>query len=298
MGSSYLRLLLIAALVAWDLGCDKPTVPQARPATPISIVATAYPLADIARQIAGSSAKCDWIAEQGQALDAIDPTTAVLDQIRQADLVLTSGQGEEWAVKGFDDPMRSKSVLRLDLLAAAKPDSGCRQLWLDPMVAKGFAAELAQRLALKRPQEAGTFRDNATKLSAEIDHLMAVDDLKLGMLRGRKVLVLSTDYSALTRSLGLIEVQPVTVAPLRLSDDDLRALRQAIQTDSPVAMLVEVGLPPAVQQDLVARLNIPVIALDSLGTSSGVGRNTYQAILRYDLDQLSSMANLSKLQNH
>jgi len=44
-----------------------------------------------------------------------------------------------------------------------------------------------------------------------------------------------------------------------------------------------------VQQDLSQRLRLPVIAIDSLGSSSADGRNTYQAILRFDLEQLSQL---------
>ena len=74
---------------------------------------------------------------------------------------------------------------------------------------------------------------------------------------------------------------------MRLSDDDLMALRDAVKTEGIAAMLVEGTTPAPVQQDLARRLGVPVIPLDSLGTSAGVGRNSYRAILRYDLEQLS-----------
>jgi ABC-type Zn2+ transport system substrate-binding protein/surface adhesin len=89
---------------------------------------------------------------------------------------------------------------------------------------------------------------------------------------------------------GFHEIRPVNAAPLRLSDDDMLALRKAVRDNAPIALLIEVGIPPAVQQDLSIRLGLPVVTLDSLGTSAGVGRNSYQAILRYDLQQLSTLA--------
>jgi ABC-type Zn2+ transport system substrate-binding protein/surface adhesin len=101
--------------------------------------------------------------------------------------------------------------------------------------------------------------------------------------------VLSSDYSALLRRLGIHEVSPVNASPLRLSDDDMLVLRKAVREGAPAALLVEVGLPPAVQQDLSSQLGVPVVTLDSLGTSAGVGRNSYQAILRYNLQQLATL---------
>src|SRR5690349_16523737 len=122
-------LILLPVLAV--LGCGKaPPAPTATPAK-IRVVATAYPLANIASQVGGDALQCDWIIEQGQSLDAADPTPEVRAKIRQGEMILTSGFGEEWAVQGFDDPMRARSILRLDILAAAKNDAGCRQLWLD-----------------------------------------------------------------------------------------------------------------------------------------------------------------------
>src|SRR5438270_13489164 len=152
-----LSFLLIGAIF---IGCKKPAAKSVT-RQKVHVVATAYPLADIARQVAGAAVQCDWIAEQGQSLDAIDPTSEIRAQIRQAEMVLTSGTGEEWAVEGFDDPMRAKSVIRLDLLQAAKQDSECRQLWLDPAVSQEAAGVIAERLALKQPEQAATFRQNA-----------------------------------------------------------------------------------------------------------------------------------------
>lgn len=82
---------------------------------------------------------------------------------------------------------------------------------------------------------------------------------------------------------------------MKLDDDQMASLRSTVRSDSPGALLVEFGLPAGVQQDLAQRLGLPVIALDSLGTSAGDGRNTYQAILRYDLEQLCSLGSTHQI---
>jgi ABC-type Zn uptake system ZnuABC Zn-binding protein ZnuA len=288
---AYRGFYLCLTFLILTSGCGKGAAQQPHAPEKIYITATAYPLADIARQVGGDSVRCDWIAERGQSLDASDPTAEVVNRLRKGDIVLANGVGEDWAVNGFDDPMRNRSFIRLDLLNSAQPSlaSACRQLWLDPAVAKELASTIAQRLITKRPRQEKVFPQNALKFAGEVDAITNEFAMKLAPLRGRKVLVLSSDYFGLLNSLGIGEVQPVTASPLRLSDDDLRTLRDSVRTDKPIGMLVEVDVPLAVQQDLARRLAIPVIPLDSLGTSAGVGRNTYQAILRYDLEQLSEI---------
>src|SRR4051812_13247490 len=73
------QVVLLIQLVV--LGCDKPAAQAPRPPEKIKIMATAYPLADIARQVGGDAVQCDWVAEQGQAMDAIDPTPEVIAKL-------------------------------------------------------------------------------------------------------------------------------------------------------------------------------------------------------------------------
>jgi ABC-type Zn uptake system ZnuABC Zn-binding protein ZnuA len=271
-------------------GCDK--APSPMPVyQKIRVVATAYPLADIARQVGGDAVQCDWLAEQGQTVDLSDPTDDDRQRIRQAEMVLTNGTGEDWAGAGSEDPTRGRMILRVDVLPAAKVDTGSRALWLDPEVAKNIATDFARRLGAQRPEQANLFNANADRFATSVDQLMNEFSSRIAAIQGRKVLVLSHNFVALTRVVGLVEVRATDDAsPLQLSDEQMRALRDAIQSQGAEALLVSVGTPPAVQQDLSQRLGVPVILLDSLGTSAGVGRNTYQAILRYDLEQLTGLA--------
>lgn len=197
---AYRGLPQIALLLLFLSGCGKGAVPQAKVPTPINVVATVYPLADIARQVGGPNVACDWIAEQTQRLDLTDPTDQTLAKIRGAELILTGGAGEDWAVDGFDDPNRARLIVRLDLLDSGKSDVGCRQLWLDPAVAKEFANVVADRLAIQRPQQAQVLHASAARFGGDVDHLMGGFAIGLNVIRGQKVLVLSTDFSALSRA--------------------------------------------------------------------------------------------------
>ncbi len=286
LGVSLAMILAVLIVGACDKGPPPAPVYQKT-----RVVATAYPLADIARQVGGDAVQCDWLAEQGQAADLSDPTDDDRQRIRQGEMVLTNGTGEDWAGAGSDDPVRGRMIMRVDVLPAAKVDAGSRALWLDPEVAKSIATDFARRLGTQQSEQAKLFNANADRFSTSVDQLMNDFSSRIAAVKGRKVLVLSHHFSALTRVTGLVEVRATDEAsPLQLSDEQMRALRDAIQSQGAEALLISVGTPLAVQQDLSQRLGVPVILLDSLGTSAGVGRNTYQAILRYDLEQLTGLA--------
>src|ERR1051326_3868075 len=85
--------LILFPLLAM-LGCGKAQPPAKITPAKVHVVATAYPLANIASQVGGDFVKCDWIVEQGQSLDAVDPTPDVRDKIRQGEMILTSRSEE------------------------------------------------------------------------------------------------------------------------------------------------------------------------------------------------------------
>jgi zinc transport system substrate-binding protein len=243
----------------------------------------------MASEVGGAEVETQWLVEQGQSLETLAPNDEIMQRIRRADLVIANGAAEEWAVSGFDDAVHANSVIRLDNLKSAASAEGARQLWLDPAVARELAVVIAERLSLKRPAQSAVFRQNAERFSKDVESITQEFAPKSGRLWGRQVLVLSQDYLALSKSLGLVQLNPVSDSPLRLSDDELATLRKTAKSEPVAAMLVEASLPLAVQQDLSRRLGVPVIALDSLGTSAGVGRNSYLLILRYNLEQLSRL---------
>jgi ABC-type Zn uptake system ZnuABC Zn-binding protein ZnuA len=110
---------------------------------------------------------------------------------------------------------------------------------------------------------------------------------RIEALPNRKVLVVGDDFSALTAPLGIQQFRPVDSPATRLTDDDLRRLREAIRTERLGTMLISEDVPAALREDLARRLELQALTIDSLGTSAPTGRNSYLGVLRYDLEQLT-----------
>src|SRR3954454_18742683 len=134
--------LLIAVLV-FASSCDRPA-PNSVSAgqQKLSVLATAYPMADVAREVGGASISAQWLAESGQPIASLDPNAELRNRLRLADLVITGGASEPWAVEGFDDAYRARRIIRLDALPAARDLATTDQLWLDPKVMSQLALEL------------------------------------------------------------------------------------------------------------------------------------------------------------
>lgn len=283
-----ISVLLLAAAIL-QAGCDRqPTVAQESSREKLAIVATAYPLADIARQIGAPEVDVEWLCEAGQPAVPADPSEATRSRMRVADLVISSG--ESWAAEGFDNPFRALQVLRIDSLPAAKepgaPGNGL--IWLDPLAGIQLSDEIAQRLASARATRAPYFRGRADLLIADVRRIMEELGPKIEAGASPRVLVLSNDFNRLLWRFKVRAVHPVDGEPTALSDRQLREIREEARKEKVSTIIVSTDISAAAMRDLAERTGLKVIALDPLGSSSATGRSSYQELLRYNLEQLAA----------
>ena len=79
-----MKWILPALLALFIAGCDDEVATTPPAARRISVVATTYPLADIARHVAGNRADVHWWIESGQSVAGFQPTQQQLDEARTA----------------------------------------------------------------------------------------------------------------------------------------------------------------------------------------------------------------------
>jgi zinc transport system substrate-binding protein len=290
-----LTLLIFAAPVAaLSIGCNDDKSISAAPGRKqekLVVLATVYPLADLAREIGGEWVTVEWLAEGGQPLPGNNPPEDVYNRARSSDVVVSSG--ELWATEGYDDPMRAGRVVRLDTLPAATSFPGPRGLmWLDPAVGREAAEELYKSFSLKRPRLEPYFRQRRDKFLEHFDVVVRPYEPVLRRQPPRVALVLSSDWARLLARYQIAEVGPKEelTTTSALTAASVRELRDLARQYRLTEVLVSTETPPAVVDELQRRTDLTARTLERLGTSAGVGRNSYLDILKYNLDQLNQAA--------
>jgi len=289
-GIALLSLWAVASIAT--AGCDRGpgTSQTSTPREPVNVIAVAYPMADVVRQIGGDRVHVEWLLESGQPIDSFEPDESQKNRLGTADLVVSGGFDEPWAIEGFDDPTHGARVIRLDLLQTARTSpNAVAQLWLDPLIVRESAQTMADRLRALRPGGDAVFQRNANTFTTQIDSMLMDYRPKLDALAGQKVITLSPAFSALTSRFGIVELRPVSASPLKLSDLEVARIRRTARAQNIGVMLVDDDdVSPQVAQDLADRTGLRVITLDSLGTSAkaGNGNSDYFKLLRYNLEQL------------
>ena len=120
---------------------------------------------------AGDFVQASWILEDGQSLDGLQVTPELREKMTRADVLITGGAAEPWAVEGYDDPSRADHIVRLDLtpMRNSSPMHGsCGSIRYRSRILRSDR----QKLTVQLPSQADLFAKNAKNFSDRIDEFM------------------------------------------------------------------------------------------------------------------------------
>jgi zinc transport system substrate-binding protein len=158
---------LVAALVLGACGGDDDD-DAADDGTP-AVVASFFPLAEVARQVGG-----DLVAVQDLTPAAAEPhdlelTTDQVDDLEDADLAIVMGRDFQPAVEQVADRRDGPTVVVLDAIDA--PEANGPHVWLDPTQMRAIVDVVASALADVDSANTATYEARAAAYNDELDAL-------------------------------------------------------------------------------------------------------------------------------
>jgi ABC-type Zn uptake system ZnuABC Zn-binding protein ZnuA len=282
--------VFIILLLSTLAGCNRgSSAPKTAPARKIGVFATVYPLAEMARRVAGEGADVQWLCESGQRPEDVEGNPALKQQANRADLVITSGPWDAWALAEVSDEARNERVVEPGRTQAGRTADPKAYPWLDPIVVREMTEAARIRLTVVDASRDAEYRNNAAAYTAEVDsvHHELLDALQA--FTGRRVLVVRPVWGAFCARYGLVQLAPVeTRTEDRLTADDFKEIARTAKADQVRTIFVDASTPAGVRQRIEERTGLTCVTLDTLGTSAPDGRSTWARILRYDLEQLKA----------
>ena len=178
---------LICAMLSLALAGCTPKEPAQRPARKLQVVATLFPLYDMARTIGGESAEVSLLLPPGAEAHSFEPRPGDILRLNSADIFIYTGPFmEPWAeslIKGLD----TKRLLVINagngipLLRQGEEQEhgdghkhqggGDPHIWLDFDNARTMVTTILAGFTAQDPAHAAIFRRNAERYQARLEEL-------------------------------------------------------------------------------------------------------------------------------
>jgi ABC-type Zn uptake system ZnuABC Zn-binding protein ZnuA len=294
-GAVLLALAAVSAVIASACAgsADRPGASSDQ----LRVVATTTVLADLVAHVGGSRVQVDSLVPKGGEVHTFDPRPSNSIKVSNAELIVMNGLGlDDWLGRLAVDTGTSAPIVRLaeDLpgvsyITGGATGSANPHLWLDVANAERYVDRIAEALGRISPADAATFAGNAASYKASLGKLD-------GWVRER-ISTIPEDQRAFVsfhdalpyfaRAYGLRIAGVVVPAPGQdPSAGEVASLVSAIRSAGVKAVFSEAQFSPQLADAIAAEAGATVVAdlyTDTLGDPPA---DTYEGIIRWDVDRI------------
>lgn len=276
----------------------------------IKVAASIPPLADFARRVGGEMVEVELMVPPGASPHTYEPTSAQMKFLSEARLLVLNGlELEAWATDilakvGNNDLTRVETASRVpesDLIPAAYDDHEHEgeneehgvydpHVWLDPGLAAYQVEAIRDALIAADPEHEGEYRDNAGALIAELRGLDGWIEERVGAFTLGKFVAFHSSWTYFARRYGLEMVGVVEELPGKEPGAAaIAALIDAIRAEGVTVIFAEPQFSPRAAEAVADASGgeVEVAILDPLGDPDDPATDTYDKLLRYDVEQMA-----------
>jgi ABC-type Zn uptake system ZnuABC Zn-binding protein ZnuA len=266
------------------------------------VVASIYPLGDVARQIGGEVAQVEILVPPGSSPHGYRIRPGQAELLARADLLLLVGLGLDAVAERSASAAGRVGLRRLVLseVAGLKPPkahpTGDHQsgpeaeerahehhhapgsdphLWLDPLLMDRYVAEIGAVLCELRPGRADELRARTDRYRQQIAELHAACEARLGGLQQRVIVTLHAAFGHFAARYGLEEV---AIFSAHMREPDTRTLERVLETvqrHQLQVIFVQPQVQPAQTAWLREQTGVGIAVLDPLGHPTRPGYGGY-----------------------
>lgn len=303
----YQRLRVIAAVCGVVLGlagCGESSSDNGKNGKAV-IVASIYPLADLAQRIVGDSAEVICLLPSGASPHTFEINIKQMEAVGSAKLIVVIGLGvDDWAQRAAGAVGRSDCVfiaskaLGIDEHGEHERVNGNDgehghgmidpHIWLDPVLAKGIVEKLSVKLSEMLPTHTGMISDNSKKLIVELEELDKDYRRELGNVKRKEIVTFHGAYGRLAQRYGLkvaAVLKPIESAG-EVTMMQLDNVMAAIEKYDLKAVYAEPQFPRDAADLLAKEAGVKVLVLDPLGNPNKKDVAGYVAMMRTNLARL------------
>lgn len=260
----------------------------------LKVIATIFPLADIAKQVGGERVNVITILPIGASPHTFEPAPQQMKELSDSKLFLKVGAGLDfWA----DNIIKSASQPDLKTVVASEGihliegdehghehENGNPHIWLDPVLVKRIVDKIEKSLVILDPEGAIYYQKMATDYLQELDRLDAEIKKKVAGFRVRKYITFHPAWAYFGLRYGIKEAGVIEETPGREpTPRQVKAIIDNIRKSGIKAVFAEPQFSSRTAEAIAENTGAKVLFLDPIGNPEVPDRNTYLNLMRYNL---------------
>ncbi len=277
-----IAMIVVAALMVAQ--CVK-TEPEGETGT--SVIASIFPVSDIARNIAGDSITVDYAVPANANPHSYEPDPSTVKKLRGAAVFIgVHRELDGWIEKFL--PRSARKIYLADIFGKHGHHDN-PHFWLSVQKAKIIASSLRDSLTLLYPEKSRTFDANLAAYHRDLDALdVRIAALFSGIqIRGFIQRHPAWDYFAADYGLiitGTVESGHGDSPSLR----EFRALAEKARRRGVTIVVADLGEPGGTAMSLVAEIGGHIVQLDGIGDPAVPEKSSYIAMMEDNAKRLAA----------
>ena len=260
----------------------------------MKVVATIYPIADIAQNLGGNLVKAESFIEPGMSPHNYEAKPSDVEKLVNADIILVVGAGlDQWIVDlargaGVDESKIVDLSSGVELITNEEGGQGDPHYWMSPKRVLNIIDPIKNKLVENDPSHQEDYIRFYDDFTEELDNLILDMADKIGTFRSKDIVTFHEAFSYLAVDFGIniVGVIEPTIG-LEPTPQELEDIIKKVDEYQVRAVFIEPQLSSDIVEALKDDPNVQIGVLDPLGGIEG--RNTYIGLMKYNLLELSRL---------
>lgn len=299
--TAVVRMSLVAVVMTAMLGfagCS-----QKASSEKLTVVATIFPLADFVKNVAGDKVDIVTLLRPGDSPHTYEPSSRDMKAVTRARLLVINGAGLDfWVEKLKSAASDNLAVVDASLVLEQEglllsgdehedeaDDHGGTNphYWLDPVLAQKQVEAIASALAEADPDNGDFYLDNAAACVGELESLDEEIRETTGDFSSREFIAFHASWTYFANRYDLVEAAVIQEAPGKEpSVAYIKGVVDLAKSLKVKAIFAEPQFSTDAAEAIASDSGAKVLLLDPLGGPGLKGRDSYIALMRYNVAQM------------
>jgi len=283
-----IMLAILAAILIILLGFNPSCRKLPESGDQLKVVATIYPLYDMARQVAGNKLEVVYLINPGESPHTFEFTPERIKRLQGAKIALKVGLGlDDWlegTIRSLGTDIEIYDVHQgIDLIEEEGYPNP--HVWLSLENAKVIVENIEAILSESFPQYSGQFAENKEGYINQINDLEDEFKKEAGSFKKKEFIAFHHAWGYLAEELGIVQVMSVEPFPGKEPTPEyIIELQKTINRYGIQTIFIEPQLSAQVVSFLAEDMELEVKVLDPLGGTEET--DTYLKLMSYNFAQL------------